>query len=259
MSCCGSCILVAFCLCFCFTFRLFAPGHVLEKFSWCQVFVFFWELLLRIIFWARTFIFRVFLFFIFSGVLPLFLLYVSAFRSRTRIGKILLMSGFRFFLRVAFENKFSRANFYFSCLLAFLIFSGVLPLFLLYVSAFRSRTRFGKILLMSGPRLFVHHGFPPFPAHPPLLSVFLPSQMMFFVSYWFSIMRIHAVSCEIMPFQEESCNFGSWYCLDFPTDLGRISKEERVQLLFVCVAPIPLISVLLLRCATVEFLKLSMK
>ena len=54
------CFLVVFCLCFCFMFRLFAPGHVFEKFSWCQVFV--------------------------------------------------------FFLRVAFENKFSGANFCFSCL-----------------------------------------------------------------------------------------------------------------------------------------------
>ena len=85
----------------------------------------------------------------------------------------------------------------------------------------------------------------------------LPSLMMFLDSCWFSIMRNHAISCEIMPTQEESCNFGSWYCLDFPTDFGRISqKEERVQLLFVCVAPIPLISVLLLRCATVEIFKL---
>ena len=63
----ASCLLVAFCLCFCFMFRLFAPGHVLEKFSWCQVFVF-------------------------------------------------------FFLRVAFENKFSGANFYFSCLVVVLVF-----------------------------------------------------------------------------------------------------------------------------------------
>ena len=34
------------------------------------------------------------------------------------------------------------------------------------------------------------------------------------------------------------------------------SKEERVHFLFVCVAPTPLISVLLLRCATVGFLEL---
>ena len=36
-------------------------------------------------------------------------------------------------------------------------------------------------------------------------------------------------------------------------------KEERVQFLFVCVAPISLISVLLLRCATVELLKLCLQ
>ena len=56
-----------------------------------------------------------------------------------------------FFLRVAFENKFSGANFCFSCLVvASCFFCGVLPMFLFYVTAFRSRTRFGKILLMSG-------------------------------------------------------------------------------------------------------------
>ena len=41
--------------------------------------------------------------------------------------------------------------FFLSCC-GFLYFSGVLPMFLLYVSAFRSRTRFGKCLLMPGPR-----------------------------------------------------------------------------------------------------------
>ena len=46
----------------------------------------------------------------------MFFLYVSAFRSRTCFGKILLMSGLRFFQRVAFANKFSGANFCFSCL-----------------------------------------------------------------------------------------------------------------------------------------------
>ena len=28
----ASCFLVVFCLCFCFMFRLFAPGHVLENY-----------------------------------------------------------------------------------------------------------------------------------------------------------------------------------------------------------------------------------
>ena len=70
-------------------------------------------------------------------------------------------------------------------------------------------------------------------------------------------------SCEIMPFHAKSCLFRKNHAISghgiawiFPPTLVEFPKEERVQLLFVCVAPIPLISVLLLRCATVELLKL---
>ena len=56
------------------------------------------------------------------------------------------------FLRVAFWNPFSGANFcfFFSVFLWLVVFSGVLPMFLLYVLSFRCRTSVGKILLMSG-------------------------------------------------------------------------------------------------------------
>ena len=47
------------------------------------------------------------------------------------------------------------------------------------------------------------------------------------------IMRNHAISCEIMPFQAEPCNSRSWYCLDFPTDFGRISQRRKGPI-FVC-------------------------
>ena len=72
----------------------------------------------------------------FSGVLPMCLLYILAFRSRTCFGNFLLMSGLRFFLKVVFRNPFSGANFCFflSCC-GLLIFSGVLLMFLLYVLA----------------------------------------------------------------------------------------------------------------------------
>ena len=53
---------------------------------------------------------------------------------------------------------------------------------------------------------------------------------------FFPIMRNHAVSCEIMPFQAASCNFGSWSCLDFPTDSGRISLRRKGPS-FVCLLP----------------------
>ena len=39
--------------------RLFAPGHVFEKFSWCQVFAFFVGALSGIHFWERTFVFPI--------------------------------------------------------------------------------------------------------------------------------------------------------------------------------------------------------
>ena len=57
-----------------------------------------------------------------------------------------------------------------------------------------------------------------------------------------------------MPFQEDHAILGHGIAWIFPPTLVEFPKEERVQLLFVCVAPIPLISVLLLRCATVELL-----
>ena len=49
----------------------------------------------------------------------------------------------------------------------------------------------------------------------------------------FPIVRNHAISCEIMLFQAESCNFGSWSCLDFLPTLVEFPKEERVRFLFV--------------------------
>ena len=71
-------------------------------------------------------------------------------------------------------------------------------------------------------------------------SLSCPRCLCFLVlAVFFPIMQNHAVSCEIMPFKAESCDFGSWYCLDVPTDSGRIcwSPKERVQFLFVYVAP----------------------
>ena len=66
-----------------------------------------------------------------------------------------------------------------------------------------------------------------------------------------------------MPFHAKSCLFKKNHAISghgiawiFPPTLVEFPKDERVQLLFVCVAPIPLISVLLLRCAMVELLKL---
>ena len=40
-------------------------------------------------------------------------------------------------------------------------------------------------------------------------------------------MRNHALSCEIMSFQAEPCNSRSWYCLDVPSDFGRISQRRK--------------------------------
>ena len=57
------------------------------------------------------------------------------------------------------------------------------------------------------------------------------------------------------PFRQNHAIPGHGIAWIFPPTLVEFPKEERVQFLFVCVAPIPLISVLLLRCATVEFLK----
>ena len=65
-----------------------------------------------------------------------------------------------FFLRVAFWDPFLGANFLF--LLSYvglLFFSGVLPMFLLYVTAFRSWTCFSKILLVSGLLVWVRFLF----------------------------------------------------------------------------------------------------
>ena len=88
-------------------------------------------------------------------------------------------------------------------------------------------------------------------------SAFLPSLLMFLGSCWFF------PSCEIMPSHAKSCPFRQNHAISdhglawiYPPTLVEFPKEERVQFYFVCVAPIPLISVLLLWCATVEFLKL---
>ena len=82
-----------------------------------------------------------------SGVFPMILLYVLAFRSRTCFREILLMSGF--FLSYLGIHFGSELLFFLSCC-GLLFFSGVLPMFLFYDLAFRPRTCFGKILLMSG-------------------------------------------------------------------------------------------------------------
>ena len=94
-----------------------------------------------------------------------------------------------------------------------------------------------------------------------LQELVLPSLLMFLGSCWvFShhakscrSMRNHALSARIMQFR-------AMVLLGFPTDSGRISQRRKGPIfLCVCCAPTPLISMLLLRCATVEFFKLCLQ
>ena len=94
----------------------------------------------------------------------------------------------------------------------------------------------------------------------------LAADVCWFSLVFFPIMRKHAISCESMPFHAKSrpfrqnhANSGHGLAWIFPPALVEFPPKKRVQLMLFCVAPIPLISMLLLRCATVEFLKLFLQ
>ena len=73
-------------------------------------------------------------------------------------------------------------------------------------------------------------------------------------------------SCEIMPFHAKSCPFSQNHAISgyglawfLPPTLVKFPKKKGSNFVCVCVASTPLISMLLLRCATVEFLKLCLQ
>ena len=86
--------------------------------------------------------------------------------------KILLMSGLLFSKGRFLESIFGSELLFFLSSCGLLFFSGILPMFFLYCLSFRSRTCFGKILLMSG-LLFSKGRF--------LESIF-GSELLFFLS-----------------------------------------------------------------------------
>ena len=95
----------------------------------------------------------------------------------------------------------------------------------------------------------------------PCISVSESLTLAAYVSWFllgFPIMRDHAVHTKSCPFRQNHAISGHPIAWMFPPILVEFVglPKKRIQFLFLRVAPIPVISVLLLRCATVELLKL---
>ena len=152
-SCVACCSLVAFCVYFCFMFCLFSLKDMFWKILLMSGLLFL-KVSFRNHFRERTFVFFLsgnsgcgLLFF--SGVLPMFYFMFCLFAPGVFSKNSLDVRPSLLFLGSLFGIHFRERTFVFFCLVV-ACFWWCLHIFLLYVLSFRSRTRFGKILLMSG-------------------------------------------------------------------------------------------------------------